>query len=176
MIAHVRADFDVESKNAVIDCRVSKGKDSVAVDFDTADNTIGPLRITKHLELNNKNVVVQPTLDIQGQTGKVVIGAELDGDETRAELTLNHSEDSAVLEVSHRIDDDNVISPKLDLKTGDLAVRLNRALGHHRAVSLTGTRDNVDFEYYEGPWQVRGNVPLVKHRDSAISFKRSITL
>lgn len=56
MTANVRADMDVESKNAVIDCRVNNGRDSVAVDFDTADSTMGPLRITKHLDLNGRKV------------------------------------------------------------------------------------------------------------------------
>lgn len=56
MTANVRADMDVESKNAVIDCRINNGRDSVAVDFDTADSTMGPLRITKHLDLNGKKV------------------------------------------------------------------------------------------------------------------------
>lgn len=176
MTAHVRADVDVESRNAVVDCRVSKGRDSVACDFDTADNTVGPVRITKHLDLNGKNVIVQPTIDVQGQTGKCVIAAEVDGDTTSAELTLNHSEESAVLEVCHRLDDDNVISPKVDLKTGDIAVRLNRQLGDERAVKVTAMRENVDWEYFEGAWQIRGNIPLVKSGDSAISFKRSITL
>ncbi len=56
MTANIRADVDVDSKNAVIDCRVNSGRDSVAVDFDTADSTMGPLRITKHLELNGRKV------------------------------------------------------------------------------------------------------------------------
>lgn len=56
LTANVRADVNVESKNAVIDCRLNSGRDSVAVDFDTADSTMGPLRITKHLELNGRKV------------------------------------------------------------------------------------------------------------------------
>lgn len=174
--AHVRADVDVESKNAVIDCRLSKGRDSIACDFDTSDNTVGPLRITKHLDLNGKSVIVQPTVDVQGQTGQVVIAAEVDGDTTSCELTLNHAEDSAVLEVCHRLDDSNVISPKVDLKTGDIAVRLNRQLSENRAVKVTAMRENVDWEYFEGAWQIKGNIPLLEAGDSAISVKRSITL
>lgn len=56
MTANLRADIDTDSKNAVIDCRVNSGRDSVAVDFDTADSTMGPLRITKHLDLNGRKV------------------------------------------------------------------------------------------------------------------------
>lgn len=174
--AQVRADMDVESRNAVIDCKVNKGRDSVAVDFDTADSTMGPVRITKHLDLNGRKVIVQPTVDVQGKTGEVVVAAELDGDTTSAELTVNHAEDSAILEVCHRLDDDNVISPKVDLKTGDIAVRLNRCLGEDRAVKVTAQRENVDWEYFEGAWKVKGNIPLTSSGDSSISFKRSITL
>lgn len=64
MTANVRADVDVESKNAVIDCRLNSGRDSVAVDFDTADSTMGPLRITKHLDLNGRKVGILATLYI----------------------------------------------------------------------------------------------------------------
>ncbi|CAN0057205.1 unnamed protein product [Ectocarpus fasciculatus] len=177
MTANLRADIDTDSKNAVIDCRVNSGRDSVAVDFDTADSTMGPLRITKHLDLNGRKVIVQPTVDVQGKTGEVVVAAELDGDITSAELTVNHAEDSAVLEVCHRLDDNNVISPKVDLKTGDIAVRLNRSLGDARAVKFTAQRENVDWEYLEGAWVVKGNVPLTSDgATGAISFKRSITL
>lgn len=176
LTAHVRADMDVESKNAVIDCRLNKGRDSVAIDFDTADSTVGPVRITKHLDLDGRKVILQPTVDVQGKTGEVVVAAELDGDTTSAELTYNHAEESAVLEVCHRLDDDNVISPKVDLKTGDIAVRLNRSLGDDRAVKVTAQRENVDWEYFEGAWVVKGNIPLTDSGDSAISFKRSITL
>lgn len=56
LTANVRADVNVESKNAVIDCRLNSGRDSVAVDYDTADSTMGPLRITKHLDLNGRKV------------------------------------------------------------------------------------------------------------------------
>lgn len=122
-------------------------------------------------------VIVQPTVDVQGKTGEVVVAAELDGDVTSAELTVNHAEDSAVLEVCHRLDDNNVISPKVDLKTGDIAVRLNRSLGDARAVKFTAQRENVDWEYLEGAWVVKGNVPLTSDGSTgAISFKRSITL
>lgn len=176
MTAHIRADMDVESKNAIIDCRVNSGRDSVAVDFDTADSTVGPVRITKHLDLNGRKVIVQPTVDVQGKTGEVVVAAELDGDTTSAELTLNHADDAAVLEVCHRLNEDNVISPKVDLKTGDIAVRLNRSLGEERAVKVTAHRENVDWEYFEGEWVVKGNIPLTATGTSAISFKRSITL
>ncbi|CAM9090966.1 unnamed protein product [Scytosiphon promiscuus] len=177
LTANLRADMDIESKNAVIDCRVNSGRDSVAVDFDTADSTVGPLRITKHLDLNGRKVIVQPTLDVQGKTGEVVVAAELDGDTTSAELTVNHAEESAVLEVCHRLDENNIIAPKVDLKTGDIAVRLNRSLGEERAVKVTAQRENVDWEYLEGSWVVKGNVPLTDAGSSgAISFKRSITL
>eukprot|EP00752_Nemacystus_decipiens_P009119 g8143.t1 len=177
MTANVRADVDVESKNAVIDCRVNNGRDSVAVDFDTADSTMGPLRITKHLDLNGRKVIVQPTVDVQGKTGEVVVAAELDGDTTSAEITVNHADESAVLEVCHRLDDNNVVSPKVDLKTGDIAVRLNRSLGDDRAVKVTAQRENVDWEYLEGAWVVKGNLPLTSSgSNGAISFKRSITL
>lgn len=122
-------------------------------------------------------MIVQPTVDVQGKTGEVVVAAELDGDVTSAELTVNHAEDSAVLEVCHRLDDNNVISPKVDLKTGDIAVRLNRSLGDARAVKFTAQRENVDWEYLEGAWVVKGNVPLTSDGTTgAISFKRSITL
>lgn len=176
MTAHLRADVDVEAKNAVIDCCVKKGCDSVAVDFNTADNTVGPLRVTKHLDLNGRKVTLQPTVDVKGKTGELVLGAELDGDTTSAELTVNHADDSAMLEVCHRLDDHNVISPKVDLKTGEIAVRLNRSLGDDRAVKVTAQRENVDWEYLEGAWLIKGNVPLKDSGDSAISFKRSITL
>ena len=122
-------------------------------------------------------VIVQPTVDVQGKTGEVVVAAELDGDTTSAELTVNHAEESAVLEVCHRLDDNNVVSPKVDLKTGDIAVRLNRSLGDDRAVKVTAQRENVDWEYLEGAWVVKGNLPLTSSGSTgAISFKRSITL
>lgn len=119
---------------------------------------------------------MQPTVDVQGKTGEVVLATELDGEKTSAELTVNHTGESAVLEVCHRLNDDNVVSPKVDLKTGDIAVRLNRSLGDDRAVKVTAQRENVDWEYLEGDWLVKGNVPLTNTGDSAISFKRSITL
>ena len=127
--------------------------------------------------LRSSQVIVQPTVDVQGKTGEVVVAAELDGDTTSAELTVNHAEESAVLEVCHRLDDNNVVSPKVDLKTGDIAVRLNRSLGDNRALKVTAQRENVDWEYLESGWVVKGNLPLTDSgATGAISLKRSITL
>lgn len=122
-------------------------------------------------------MIVQPTVDVQGKTGEVVVAAELDGDTTSAELTVNHAEESAVLEVCHRLDENNVVSPKVDLKTGDIAVRLNRSLGEDRGVKVTAQRESVNWEYLEGDWVVKGNLPLTDSgSNGAISFKRSFTL
>ncbi len=126
---------------------------------------------------SESQVIVQPTVDVQGKTGEVIVAAELDGDTTSAELTVNHAEESAVLEVCHRLDDNNIVAPKVDLKTGDIAVRLNRSLGDNRALKVTAQRENVDWEYLESGWVVKGNLPLTDSgANGAISFKRSITL
>ncbi|CAM9677614.1 unnamed protein product [Discosporangium mesarthrocarpum] len=174
--AKIRAEMDVDSKSTVIDCSVKKGSDEVAVDFDTRENQLGPVRITKNVDMNGRNLVVQPTVDLQTKTGELVVNAELDGDTTRAELTINQSDESAVLEVSHRLDDTNVVSPKVDLKSGDLSVRLNRDLGEGASVEVNADKKNIDWEYSEGKWSVNGNIPLEDTGASAISFKRSINL
>ncbi|CAM9629622.1 unnamed protein product [Choristocarpus tenellus] len=174
--AKIRAEMDVESKSTVIDCVVEKGDDSVAVDFDTTDNQLGPVRIKKSLDMNGRKVMVQPKVDLQAKTGELVLNAELDGDTTIAELTINQQDESAVLEVSHKLDDINTVSPKMDLKSGDISVRLNRDLGEGASVEVTADKTNVDWEYSEGKWSVNGNIPLEDSGSSAISFKRSITL
>jgi hypothetical protein len=171
-----RAEYDVKSKSTLIEARLERGKDQVAIDFDTASNEAGPLRIRKTLDLNGRRLTIKPKINVKDRTGELVINTDVDEDKTTAELTLNQKDDSASLEVSHRIDDFNIISPKVNLKSGDLSVRLNRALENGGQIEVTADKHNVDWKLNENEWTVKGNIPLEDTAASTISFKRSISL
>eukprot|EP00611_Tribonema_gayanum_P013118 TRINITY_DN238_c0_g1_i2.p4 TRINITY_DN238_c0_g1~~TRINITY_DN238_c0_g1_i2.p4 ORF type:complete len:128 (-),score=57.76 TRINITY_DN238_c0_g1_i2:531-914(-) len=126
--------------------------------------------------MNGRRLTLEPTINVRDRTGELVINTEVDEDKTTAELTLNQADESASLEVSHRLDDFNVVSPKVNLKSGDVSVRLNRALDNGGVIEVTADRKNVDWEFNENAWTVKGNIPLEDTGASTISFKRSINL
>ena len=72
----------------------------------------GPLRVRKTLDLNGRRITLKPNFNIRDRTGELIINTEVDEDRTTAELTLNQANESASLEVSHRLDEYNVISPR----------------------------------------------------------------
>jgi len=173
---HARAEYDVNSKATLIEAALYRGDDAVSIDFDTGSNTAGPLKIRKTLDLNGRRITLKPNFNVQDRTGELIINTEVDADRTTAELTLNQADESASLEVSHRLDDYNIISPRVNLKSGDVSVRLNRALDNGGVIEVTADKRNVDWEINENSWTVRGNIPLENTGGSAISFKRSINL
>jgi len=171
-----KAEYDVKSKATVIEARLERGDDEVSIDFDTGSNEAGPLRLRKVLDMNGRRLTLEPKINVKDRTGELVINTDLDEDKTTAELTLNQADESASLEVSHRLDDFNVVSPKVNLKSGDVSVRLNRALDNGGVIEVTADRKNVDWEFNENAWTVKGNIPLEDTASSSISFKRSINL
>jgi hypothetical protein len=176
MTLSAKAEYDVASKATVIEARLERGDDAVSIDYDTGSNLAGPLKIRKTLDLNGRRLTLKPNFNVQERTGELVINTEVDADRTTAELTLNQADESACLEVSHRLDDYNIISPKVNLKSGDVSVRLNRALDNGGVLELNADKRNVDWEFSENAWTVRGNIPLQETGASSISFKRSINL
>ena len=172
-----KAEYDLGSKTTAIEATLSRGDDSVSLDFDTGSNEVGPVKISKAFDMDGKAVRVEPTINVQDKTGSVVVNAELDKDTTTAEITLDQADESAVLEVSHKLDDDNTVSPKVNLKSGDISVRLNRALKDGGSIEIVADRDNVDYELEnENGWTVSGNVPLKDTGKSTISLKRTVEL
>ncbi|KAG5179873.1 hypothetical protein JKP88DRAFT_196192 [Tribonema minus] len=171
-----KAEYDVKSKATVIEARLERGSDGISIDFDTGSNEAGPLKLRKVLDMNGRRLTLEPTINVRDRTGELVINTEVDEDKTTAELTLNQADESASLEVSHRLDDFNVVSPKVNLKSGDVSVRLNRALDNGGVIEVTADRKNVDWEFNENAWTVKGNIPLEDTGASTISFKRSINL
>jgi hypothetical protein len=171
-----KAEYDLKSKSTIIEARLERGDDEIAIDFDTLTNEAGPLRIRKVFDANGRRLVVKPKFNVRDRTGELVINSEIDSDITTAELTLDQATDSASLEVSHRLDEYNIVCPKVDLKNGDMSVRLVRALENGGVLGVTADKRNIDWELEEDSWTVKGNIPLEDTQRSTISFKRSISL
>jgi hypothetical protein len=66
--------------------------------------------------------------------------------------------------------------PRVNLKSGDVSVRVNRALDNGGTLEVNADKRNVDWEFAENAWVVKGNIPLQETGASSISFKRSINL
>jgi hypothetical protein len=171
-----KAEYDVDTKATFVEARLERGDDAVSIDFDTNTNEAGPLRIRKSLDLNGRRLTLKPNFNIRDRTGELIVNTEVDEDRTTAELTLNQADESASLEVSHRLDDYNIVSPRVNLKSGDVSVRINRALDNGGTIEINADKNNVDWEFTENSWVVKGNVPLRETGASSISFKRSIYL
>ena len=97
MITH-RTDL-VKTKDAVIEYRTDRGCNSFAVNFDTAVNTVGPHYVTKvNIDPYARKIIVQPNLDVQGNTGGVEVTTRLKGG-AFYELKVRHGGHSTVLEL-----------------------------------------------------------------------------
>lgn len=177
-VLRARADYNVASKTTEIEASLERGDDSVSMTFDTGSNEAGPVKITKTMDLSGRRVTLKPEINVKDRTGRITINADVDDDaNTVAELAMDQDGDEATLEVSHKLDDQNTISPKVDLKNGDISVRLNRALENGSSLELTADRDNVDWEISDSnAWTVKGNVPLTDAGKSSIAFKRTVEL
>jgi hypothetical protein len=69
-----------------------------------------------------------------------------------------------------------ILQPRVNLKSGDVSVRVNRALDNGGTLEVNADKRNVDWEFAENAWVVKGNIPLQETGASSISFKRSINL
>jgi len=172
-----RADYNVGNKATELEASLERGDDSVTMTFDTATNEAGPVKITKNMDLSGRRVTLKPEIDVKARTGSIVINADVDDDKTVAELSMDQDGEVATLEVSHKLDDQNTVSPKVDLKSGDISVRLNRQLDNGSGLEVTADRENVNWEISDAnSWTVKGNVPLTDAGKSSISFKRTVEL
>eukprot|EP01084_Bolivina_argentea_P306926 530450_1 len=172
-----KAQYHIASKTALLGAELEKDGESVGIDFDTSTNEPGPLRLTKIIDFSGRSVRVSPEIDLKARTGRLVVNADIDDEKkTVAELIVDHQDESASLEVGHQLDDQNRISPKINLKNGDIAVRLDRNIEDGGALTVTATKDNVDFAIKRNHWVTKGNVPINNTGKSSISFKHSIEL
>ncbi len=57
------------------------------------------------------------------------------------------------------------------MKNGDIAVRLDRKIDEDGVLTVTATKDNVDFAIRRNHWVTKGNVPINDAGKSSISFK-----
>lgn len=83
----------VTTRDAVIDCRIDRGCNSIAV------NTVGPNSMTKvNVDPYARKITVQPNLDVQGNAGEVKVTTSLKGG-AFYELTVRRGGHSTVLEL-----------------------------------------------------------------------------
>ena len=85
------------------------------------------------------------------------------------------------LRVSHDVNDNNRVTPELNLKSGKMKYEWSRKLGGDNVLTATASpNDNVELEWTDngarGAWTTKVNMPWGNIEGSDVSFARKFNL
>ena len=97
-------------------------------------------------------------------------------DDTVVEVKYDNDAKDPVLEVSHKLDDKNTVTPTISLKTGAMTYGWTRKINGGSLETKLHPGDKVDLTWEDngasGVWTTKAEVPLENHAGTKVSFSR----
>ena len=133
--------------------------------------------------LTRKSLTLTPKYVSEGQKGSLSARLALNDATT---LEVEGEADSArdvdyTVRVSHDVNDNNRVTPELNLKSGKMKYEWSRKLGGDNVLTATASpNDNVELEWTDngarGAWTTKVNMPWGNIEGSDVSFARKFNL
>jgi hypothetical protein len=173
--ATVNADFNVQSK--VLEVATSWASDRAGVAISAlADSR----EMLKRVGASTSRTIGGFTLGLAGKYDMLKRSSEfstkLSKDETAAEFRYNTEERDVVLSVSHDLDTNNALTPKISLTTGDVTYGWTRKWNGGSLASSYHPGDKAEFIWVDqgtgGIWRTKAQVPLEDPKKTKVSFTR----
>jgi len=176
----------------------SDGVATVDADYNVADKTLGiaakwvsdKLGVSFGASGNNKDRVTEvsasSTQNINGNKvtvegkfhrleNKLDITTRATVDDITAQVDYNSKDRDPILSVAYKLDANNVVTPSVSLKDGDMSYRWNRKISGG-SIDTKFHGENVEVEWKDngsnGVWSTKANIPINNHAGTKISFSR----
>jgi len=156
------------------------GDTRVDAKLDTANEAVvEEVELSHRVGVRGRALTLVPKFVSAGTTGSLRARLELnDATHVEVEGEANKARNTAyTLRVSHDVDDNNRVTPELDLKSGKMKYEWHRKLGGGNSLTTTvNPSENVELEWNDegarGAWTTKVNVPWGNHANSDVSFAR----
>jgi len=173
---------------ATVDAEYNLGEKSLNVDTDWVSDKLGlTLKAAGNTRDHLTKVFASTTQTLQGT--KVTVGGEYDRlankidvtttaalDDLTAEIKYDTKDKDPVLSVAYNVDSNNVITPSVSLKDGEVSYRWKRALTGGSIDTKFNPGNNVEVEWTDngsnGVWKTKADIPVNDHAATKISFSR----
>jgi hypothetical protein len=162
----------------------AKGDTNINAKLDTTNAAIlEEVELTHGLKVQGKSLTLTPKYVSEGQKGSLSARLALNDATT---LEVEGEADSArdvdyTVRVSHDVNDNNRVTPELNLKSGKMKYEWSRKLGGDNVLTATASpNDNVELEWTDngarGAWTTKVNMPWGNIEGSDVSFARKFNL
>lgn len=109
-------------------------------------------------------------------TKKVSTNTRLTVDDTKIQLKYDNADRDPVVEINHKLDDKNTVSPSISLKSGGMTYGWLRKINGGTIGATLHPGDKVEINWEDnganGVWKTKAEVPLEDHSATKISFSR----
>tara|TARA_B110000090_G_scaffold197541_1_gene235591 strand:+ start:211 stop:864 length:654 start_codon:yes stop_codon:yes gene_type:complete len=171
--ATVDADYNIDSKVANFNAKWGKEGLEIACAGNSVDK-ITEVSASTEQELNGNKWNIGAAYNMLKKT--VSGSTDLTVDDTTVTLTYDTCDKDPVLNVDHKLDDNNSVSPTMSLKSGDMSYGWTRKINGGKFGSRLFPGDRVDLTWEDegasGVWTTKAEVPLDNAANSKISFSR----
>jgi len=174
-VATVDADYSIADKS--VDVAASWSSDDMGLTLGAEGNSKDML--TKVSAATSQNVGGNQ-LNVKGAyhvlSGKLDVTTEASRDSLTAKVEYDTDDQNPVLSVSYKLDANNVITPAVSLKNGDLSYRWNRKISGGSLDAKFRPGNALDVEWQDsasnGFWSTKANIPVNNPEGTKVSFSR----
>jgi len=174
-VAHVNADYNVADKTLAVSANWNSDKLGLALgaEGNSKDRVTEVSASTTHTIKGNK-VTLKGTWDrIKSQFD---FNTKAAVDDITAEVDYNTGDKNPVLSVSYKLDSNNVVTPAVSLKDGDMSYRWNRKINGGSLDAKFRPGNALDLEWQDngsnGVWSTKAHIPTSNPSDTKVSFSR----
>lgn len=171
--ATVDADYNIDSKILNFNTKWNRDGLEIACVGNSVDK-VTEVSASTEQELSGNKWNIGAAYDMLTKT--VSGNTDLTVDDTKVTLTYNNADKNPVLNVEHKLDDTNTVSPTMSLKTGEMSYGWDRKINGGKFGSRLHPGDRVDLTWEDngasGTWTTKAAVPLENRSNTKISFSR----
>jgi len=174
-VASVDADYDVADKT--LDVATSWHSDDKGLSVSAAGNSkdmLTKVSAATSQSFGGNNFDVKGTFHVLKNKFDVITKASRDA--FTAEVEYDTDAQNPLLSVSYKVNDNNVITPAVSLKDGDLSYGWNHKLSGGSIDANFRPGNNLDIEWQDnasnGFWSTKASIPVNNPSGTKVSFSR----
>jgi len=174
-VATVNADYDIADKTLGVCTNWSSEKDGVSIGISAnSKDRVTEVRASTAPTIGGNKVDIKGTWDrIKNSVG---LSTKTTVDDITAQVDYDTTDKNPVLSVSYKLDANNVVTPAVSLKDGEMSYRWNRKINGGNIDAKLKPGNTLDVEWQDngsnGQWATKASIPVNNPSGSKVSFSR----
>jgi hypothetical protein len=174
-VANVETDYNIAEKTLAV--AANWASDKLGLTFgangNSKDRVTEVCASTSH-DIRGNRVTLKGTWDRLKSQFDLNTRAVVD--DITAEVEYNTADKNPVLSVSYKLDSNNVVTPAVSLKDGEMSYRWNRKINGGAVDAKFRPGDSLDLEWNDngsnGVWSTKAHIPTSNPSGTKVSFSR----